>query len=227
MKIKSRFKDYYDYVAHAYGGGDERVTYVREPLPDTLTSVTLPDFVDLPTPGLSETKTRTKHLVINGRVYTLVALVDQHQAPYQLGPYRLFNEDNFDNDEVISLGVRYRWRINEGWGSLKWERYFGQENAVALNLSKAIKQPVFLVNSYHKNWTSKSTHFEINPHIPILREYGINHYIQPEQLYQEIAYFMSNKMVDSPDLVVHNNMTDKEKIVQHGFDLKQSFRHRK
>jgi predicted nucleotidyltransferase len=28
-------------------------------------------------------------------------------------------------------------------------------------------------------------------------------------------------------LEVHDNMTDKEKIVQHGFDLKQSFRHRK
>lgn len=225
MKIKSRFKDYYDYVAHAYGGGDERVTYVREPLPDNLTSVTLPDFADLPTPRLSGARAYTKHLVINGRVYTVIAPIDP--VTLVAGPYRLFHQDNFDDDDVINLSVQYHWRPNESWSSLKWERYFGQENATALALSKAIKQPVFLVDSYHKNWTSKSTHFEINPHIPVLREYGINHYIQPEQLYQEIAYFMSNKMVDSPDLVVHNNMTDKEKIVQHGFDLKQSFRHRK
>jgi hypothetical protein len=225
MKIKSRFKDYYDYVAHAYGGGDERVTYVREPLPDTLTSVTLPDFVDLPTPGLSGTKAYTKHLIVNSRVYTLIAVVDP--ATNLPGPYQLFHRDNFDDDDIINLKVQYRWRDNEGWSSLKWERYFGQENATALALSKIIKQPVFLVDSYHRNWTSKSTQFEINPHIPVLREYGINHYIQPEQLYQEIAYFMSNKMVDSPDLVVHNNMTDKEKILQHGFDIKQSFRHRK
>ena len=74
---------------------------------------------------------------------------------------------------------------------------------------------------------SPTTKIVIDKNIPILQEYGINHYIQPEQLYQDIAYYVSNKMVTSPDLEVHDNMTDKEKIVQHGFDLKQSFRHRK
>ena len=29
MKIKSNFKDYYDYIAHLYGGGDPKVTYPR------------------------------------------------------------------------------------------------------------------------------------------------------------------------------------------------------
>jgi len=29
MKIISKYKDYYDYVAHQYGGGDEKIVYVR------------------------------------------------------------------------------------------------------------------------------------------------------------------------------------------------------
>ena len=88
---------------------------------------------------------------------------------------------------------------------------------------------MFIVHRFDHNWSTKppTTRIIIDKNIPILQEYGVNNYIQPEQLYQDIAYYVSNKMVTSPDLEVHDNMSDKEKIAQHGFDLKQSFRHRK
>ncbi len=227
MKIKSRFKDYYDYVAHLYGGGDERVTYVREPLSDDLTSVLIKGNIAFNSPGLDEHKSQVKWLVINGRVYTIVAVCDELG---QCGPYKLFTKENFDEKLLDRISIRYRYRryLAEDRLAPKWERYFGEkENEIAIELSKIIQHPVFVVESCEHNWDTKTTRIVFGKNIPILSEYGINHHIQPEQLYQDIAYYVSNKMVSSPDLEVHDNMTDKEKIVQHGFDLKQSFRHRK
>lgn len=224
MKIKSRFKDYYDYVAHLYGGGDERITYVREPLPDDKLVVTVNSRVSFYGPNLNEIKTDVKFLVVNGLVYTLVATTDDKGLR---GPYKLFTEKNFGS-EIQGLMIKYRY----GYQSekiIKWEKYFGVEEPLATAISQSIQTPVFIVESFDYDWSVRSptTKIIIDKNIPILQEYGINHYIQPEQLYQDIAYYVSNKMVTSPDLEVHDNMTDKEKIVQHGFDLKQSFRHRK
>lgn len=225
MKIKSRFKDYYDYVAHAYGGGDERVTYVREPLQDDQLEILTGDRVDIDDPGLSETKTRTKFLVINGLVYVLIATIEDGVVT---SPYKLYTEENF-RDKLDTLRVRYRWPPNNNKPDTPeyWARFFARENNTALAISKFIQQPVFLINSAVYDYVLKKRRVVLDKNIPVLSEYGIPHYIQPEQLYQDIAYFVSNKMVSSPDLEVHDNMTDKEKIVQHGFDLKQSFRHRK
>ena len=224
MKIKSRFKDYYDYVAHAYGGGDERVTYVREPLQDELTTIIVNGNIDFYSPPIDELKTRTKYLVVNGKVYVLVS-VKNEMGMYD--PYQLFTEKNF-KDRVDSLSVRYRWTMFPQKNTVKqWEKYFAFESKVVTEISKMIKQPVFIIDSIENRWKEQQTRVAIDKNIPILSEYGLNHYIQPEQLYQDIAYYVSNKMVTSPDLEVHDNMTDKEKIVQHGFDLKQSFRHRK
>lgn len=226
MKIKSRFKDYYDYVAHAYGGGDERVTYVREPLKEEQLEILSDDRVDIFGPGLSETKTCEKFLVINGRVYTLIAIKNGDGS---VGPYKLFTEQNF-GEELEQLRTRYRYgydRYNKEGTNEYWAMHFAKESNTALAISKFIQQPVFLINRVGYDHTIKKHRVAIDKYIPVLSEYGVAHYIQPEQLYQDIAYYVSNKMVSSPDLEVHDNMTDKEKIVQHGFDLKQSFRHRK
>lgn len=225
MKIKSRFKDYYDYVAHAYGGGDERVTYVREPLKDEQLEILTDSRVDIDCPRLSETKAHVKYLVVNGLVYVLLATITEEGLT---GPYKLFTQENF-KDLLPQLTVRYRWAPYNSDPKTPeyWTRFFASESNTALALSKFIQQPVFLINSIGYDYKLKKNRIVIDKNIPVLSEYGIPHHIQPEQLYQDIAYFVSNKMVSSPDLEVHDNMTDKEKIVQHGFDLKQSFRHRK
>lgn len=49
----------------------------------------------------------------------------------------------------------------------------------------------------------------------------------PQQLVQEIEYTLGNRMHSSPDQSPADKRTDKEKIVSAGFDVKQSFRHRK
>jgi hypothetical protein len=141
----------------------------------------------------------------------------------------LFTEENF-GEELAQLRTRYRYgydRYNKEGTKEYWAMHFAKESNSATVLSKFIQQPVFLINRVGYDFTIKKHRIVIDKNIPVLSEYGVAHYIQPEQLYQDIAYYVSNKMVLSPDLEVHDNMTDKEKIVQHGFDLKQSFRHRK
>jgi hypothetical protein len=221
MKIQSRYKDYYDYVAHAYGGGDERVTYVREPLKDEFTVITTDSNPNLPSPRLDELMTRIKWLAINGRVYTMVAVKDD----YSVGDYQLFTEDNF-GAIIDDIEPKYRWKWTSRQ-SVNWEKYFGVENEVVTVISRVIRQPVFMIESARWDWKERHYKIVLDKNIPNLAKQGISSHIQPEQMYQDIAYYVSNKMVDSPDLMVNDNMTDKEKIVQHGFDLKQSFRHRK
>ncbi len=64
-------------------------------------------------------------------------------------------------------------------------------------------------------------------HVPILKDIGFNHVQSPEQTYQDISYYMANVLRENPDVVPPVKIADKDRIVQHGFDLKQSFRHRK
>lgn len=225
MKIKSRFKDYYDYVAHQYGGGDERIVYNREPLTDEQTVVQVETSRRLPVRYEFYTPIRLdvlgcyrKYLAINGRYYMLIATRNEKGL---VGPYQLWTEENFGHrlNEVFKPS-RYDSKVYK-----EWALGFGVESEAVVNISRQIKQPVFLIDHFNGAVGTKSVYIDRN--IPILEHYGINHHIPPEQMYQEIAYYVSNKMVSSPDLVVHDNMTDQEKILQHGFDFKQSFRHRK
>jgi hypothetical protein len=219
MKIKSRFKDYYDYIAHLYGGGDERVTYVRDRIPEDLTSVTfardeIKHNLVLYEPRVRLGKGSISWLVVNGKVYTLFT---ERNDDYSNKPTKLLTQENFGGRE----GELFQY------ASLNWPKYQGFESHWAEAISRKIKQPVFVIDHYSYGYSSGTTTFVIEENIPILQNFHFAKYASPEQLYQEIAYYISNKMVDSPDLVVNNNMTDKEKIVQHGFDYRQSFRHRK
>ena len=216
MKIKSRFKDYYDYVAHAYGGGDERVTYVREPFKDEHTVASSKSTFLQFDYTIKEYGSLIQYLVVNGKFYVMVSILHENGLR---GKFRLLTEENFGH--CVGRIFR-RWNTK----NIDWSKYFGVESEAATEISQQIKQPVFIVNDIEWDRKTRTYRFTIDQNIPVLQECGINHHIQPERLYQETAYYISNKMVTSPDLVIVNSMSDKEKIVQHGIDTKQSFRHR-
>jgi hypothetical protein len=50
--------------------------------------------------------------------------------------------------------------------------------------------------------------------------------ISPQQMYQDLAMFMGNRMKDTPDVQPPVELNNRQKIVKAGFDLIQSFRHR-
>jgi len=226
MKIKSRFKDYYDYVAHAYGGGDPRVLYLRDRIDEKLCHQTFDKYEVDNQLGLAAPKSRAmgttfSWLIVNGLSYTLVSTYDS-ESHLRSAP-QILTEENF-GDRLEELFSTRSWR--DDTYTFRWDKYVGQESSIGVKISQRIKQPVFVIEQISRNWTNDSMTFVINDAVPILQNLHFAKFFSPEQMYQDIAYFVSNKMVTSPDLVVNNNMTDKEKIVQHGFDIRQSFRHR-
>lgn len=223
MKIQSKFKDYYDHVAHIYGGGDPLNVYERKPLEDNVYNFDSTVFNGFRLPGnWYHLNYSLKYIVIAGKLYTLRADKNEDRnAVGTYGEYKLFTPENFPKhfEKEKSKGFR-KWRL-DSWR--REEVYIGYEHPALTEIAKAIGQPVYelyrIENSYR-------TSVYVNHVIPILADNHIPKIIPAEQMYQDLSYYTVNTMKESPDIRKPNISSDKEKILQHGFDTKQSFRHR-
>lgn len=225
MIIKSNFKDFYDFVAYQYGT-DPKIVYNRvrlSPLIDNSydTGIKIPSDVnirDIPNTrfdrNLSEKDVPAKWLIIAGKYYLLVKsnntylahweLYSKERHPYITGMFR----ENIFGDRIdgcnISGGIQYDHLIE---------------------LSRKHNAPVFCII---RNIGNRKNPYKIEGAIPILSNIiGAAAYFDPFILYQDISYFISNTMNINPDIVPPVEIGNNDKIVGHGFDLKQSFRHRK
>ena len=228
MKIQSQFKDYYDHVAHMYGGGDPKILYLRNRLGkmERFSTDTYVRGLDIEQKGLPSThddeimrkwRYDSKWLAINGKLYLILNKVaGMYEAPI---PENWTVLDEHRHPEIWAyLHTSRSWWRRDG----QEEKYIGREMPEVLELSRKVGAPVFTFNaSYHRS-TAK-----VDGNVPILSTLGIPALIPAEQLYQDIAYFLGNTMKVSPDLMPATVMTDQEKIAAAGFDIKASFRHRK
>lgn len=224
MKIKSRFKDYYDHVAHQYGGGDPKVVYNREPLLD----VKLTLDIESKDNQVFSALTHFSHFVpfvdyklvcAAGKVFLTLS-----HAPFAQpqSPFELFREDNFHELHQHWFGRRRYYRAS----GLTLADFVNSEMPCLVDISKKVNAPVFSINRVFSLGHGKWRLF-LDKNIPIMEDYGIASVVKPEQMYQDVGYFLANTMRDSPDMMPPTVSTDKEKVLQHGFDVKQSFRHRK
>jgi len=218
--IQSNFKDFYDYVAHLYGGGDPKIQYLRHRLrpinefgwsPATEIDYPLKRSLHLLRPD-RYSPFEYKYLVIAGRYYLL--------AKSETGEYYVLNKDQHPKQLANLTKARYfREKVT-------YETLVNCWDDDLIGLSVALNAPVFVIEGYHYDYRNRKTVLKIDSKIPILAELGIPALHSAEQIYQDIAYFIGNKMKESPDLKPPVNVSDKDRIVQHGFDLRQSFRHR-
>lgn len=216
MRIQSKVKDYYDYVEHVYGGGDPKLIYKRIHIMNTEFPYSImgntklgfwcPDskeqtvYVD----GVPRTeKTEYIHVVVCGRLY----IVEKITQGFEVISYRLIEKRS---DDIES---RRLWHYTE----YEMGKYYPQFDAIA----KYIKHPVFEYTGRHFSMC------RVSYDIPNLGEMGFGKYIQPEIMYQNIAHYIGNVINHGVDLEPPVKVEDKHRILQHGFDLKQSFRHRK
>lgn len=245
MKIKSNFKDYYDFVGHQYGGGDPMTTYVRDRIAplrrfcghgDVLedgVTVTVSSF-----PGLLKTYSmgdyRCGVLVCAGRGYLVVKkrtdplclyAVRDMRTPYKPDPeYRILSRtEHPDLVETIEKGTRIQSFLNER--SRTVEDYLGVPSEGFVEASRMLKAPVFMIE--HVSAANNGVTLHVSGKIPVLANLGLSARVPPEQMFQELAYFIGNVMKVSPDLAPPVVVGDKDRIIQHGFDLKTSFRTRK
>lgn len=222
MKIHSRFKDYYDYVAYLHGGGDPKVVYDRERVVPATYENGVPAYenhVDVPD-GLSFYIPRNdgilqrwsssekpyweyKALVVAGRWYILWQKWVKVKNPGMIYPQPIIGQ---------------AWTVCPD-GSAE----FGKFHPRLVELSRLVKAPVFTISGSGYN------HHRVEGRVPNLGELGFSKVMKPEQCYQEIAMFLGNTILVNPDETPESKppLTNEEKAVAHGFDKKQSFRHRK
>jgi hypothetical protein len=233
MKIKSSFRDFYDFVAHQYGGGDPNIVYVRDRLAHielvhrTYQSDVVEHDVDLPTElgryfynvcqylGTStyrrdDIKSRPyehtdyeagRLIVICGRPYiSLQRMVRE--------PGNMTYQPEGAARALVSGTVGSR-------GSFFDPFTLGVEHAECLKVSKLVRAPVFEI-----------CYSQVAGRCPILQELGFASALDPQTLYQDLSMFVGARVADGPDVQPPSPQTDIQKVDSHGFDRKQSFRHR-
>jgi hypothetical protein len=242
MKIIAQSKDYYDHVAHVYGGGDPKIVYDRRRMAAQSTACGItsapPIAVDCaahpirPPQEFHGTDYHTSWLAVMGRYYLLLNAPDRSAGlginSFMFGPrtsWRILSPKlHPEVYQRVSSREKARRRHTDLYDQhrgLEW--CLGMPCPHLLSITKKIGQPVFhIIRSHHRDQT-----IYIEPNIPNLGELGMASIYPAEQMYQDLSYFVGNVMNPSPDMAPPTVMSDTERIVQHGFDLQQSFRHRK
>jgi hypothetical protein len=228
MVIKSPFKDYYDFVANQYGGGDPTIVYVRgriSPLDrdpnfggvhethltveiDGDCPLTAPDYFNMRNQEL-----RQKYLIIAGKAYIIqkkAGFFEEDVNSYRVIPLELIEEED---------KKRHFWR--KGYGV-----EIAKENQFLIELSRKIGHPVYVISDVSHRWGKFKTKICINGQCPILKIIGMPALVPATQMYQELAYFVGNTLKPVPDADPPVTVSNTQKILKAGFDLKKSFRHR-
>jgi hypothetical protein len=221
MKIISKHKEYYDYLVGMYGIDEMMVYDRRSEFP-----MEKPD--QYPTLG----EIRSYMFAICGNIYTLYS----YKGNFYHTPEDLIELDiQLDNDgkkTINHLHKTYSGRYFSDNPVLhRAKNAYNSNNKRPTNVNSQLRIPVLVSvgllagdsNSYsytsgsNERMTGRKTYWRV----PMLTDFKFHKVIPAEEIYKEIYTFIS-WLKDHPE--IPNNQTDKEKILTHGFDLKDSFR---
>lgn len=212
MKIISNFRDYYDFVAHQlYSGGDEKIVFVRKN--KIQPEVILPYCTDIPIVYTNSKGTISfKWLLVCNKRYLLIS---NEKDCSNLNKFRIVNQLDFNN------------HLSDYYYRAKFESFVGQESRQVVDILKLLEIPIAIVDEIAYDRKLGTTRVKVNPVAPFLEKLGFTSIKDPYTLYQDLYHFMANVIRTNPDVSPPVEINNKQRIVQHGFDLKQSFRHRK
>jgi hypothetical protein len=237
MKIKSNYKDYYDNVAYRFGGGDPKIVYVRPhkliDIPDmekeikrtghfqhrfkskSIENITIlydrNNSEENLRYGISKEETDIRGIIIGEYFFCQIKRVGDEN-------YRLVRESDLRNTpNPRKHAYCFKPEI------LKIDEFINYKDSTLLDICKNVALPVFSFQICKFN-NRGSYHFEINELIPNLGKVGVASFISDVDIYQYLSYLIGNKMKDCPDTMPPIIVSDKDKIIGHGFDYKTSFR---
>lgn len=229
MRIISKFHDYYDYISHQYGA-DNMIVYNRQPFESSeeLKKMVLKVMWDIRykqgyiAEYNSYVDRRTRWLVVNGLLYLLVKKSTDTK-------FKLLTEESLA-EFIHDIKTRRHAYFRDKY---KISDFIGVDvcKDALIPIHNIINQPIFVVEFYGKQDLDFGDFTYdggvIRYYAPVLSELGFPSIYPAEQLYQDISYFIGNEMKPSPDIKPPVEISNDNKIEGHGFDLKQSFRHRK
>jgi len=92
---------------------------------------------------------------------------------------------------------------------------------------RVVGAPVFMIDGIHWGYDSqhrKQPIIKVSPEIPITRDYGVPAVCSAEQMWQSVEHVITSVLKKSPDLEPPLKISNDEKIIAAGFDIKTSFR---
>ena len=235
MRIISKFKDYYDHIAHQYGGGDPKIVYERkeltepkiiqpgnvkfyEPIYHSLQSeLVIPHAFGLH--GHSYDYSRHgkfaeytgSYVCVAGRMFLLIQSPQTELTYYKNVPGAAEHVSGYHSYRNTPVREQFDGAV---------------EYPELVKLCQMVKAPVFLFRmrmSPSDGAIGKRT-FTILCEVPMLSKLGLARYYPPANVYQDLSYFMGNTINGSPDIDPPAVVSDKDRLLQRGFDLKTSFR---
>jgi hypothetical protein len=254
MKIISQWKDYYDHVAHIYGGGDPKVIYNRDfVVPDKASgSERFEDHLDVPShvwsPNIpysmevgskgssSMQKIEFNALIVMDRIFVL----ERQSDIGEMGCLHIQKDWHITSRKIVDSSFRGPYpllRADEvlSENSPRYDRIRMQELMDDPKTDRLLLQQGRKYDNAARELClfAKAPVFvvagnrapRISGRTPKLSALGLAAHIEPQQLYQELAMFVGNVL--NPVEQPPSNMKDIEKVSSHGFDKKISFRHRK
>jgi hypothetical protein len=235
VKIISKYKDYYDFVAKIYGE-DSKIVFNRKPNELELTVnyaahekdfysglVQVASYNNKIDPVCNQFKQFEKYekpptgyiesFILCGELYITIHKMIDNNYPYKFEQTNLLTiQEYFDN---YIRGSTNPWEI-------RIIAALCNVNDKYINLHKKFNSPVIClkVNSIYP--LQHKVQFTALTNVSLL-ERRFETKIDAYQMFQDIQTFITNHL--TPEIVIEK-VEDKYKIIQHGFD-KQSFRHRK
>lgn len=230
MKIVSNYCDYYDNISKIYGG-DPKIVYVRP-----YKHIKVPVFNADKEIG----KYGREYYKVDGLNRVLLLINRNNNGNHSLGVGEQTNfrviivgdtlftqiKRNGDNNYrlVRENDLRNKQEKRSIWGNpiqLKITDVINYKDPLLIDICKKVGLPVFMLETEGYDRNIKLVMSDIMPN---LGKVGIGNFIDANTMYQNISYLVGNLLHDSPDTMKPVIVSDKYKIIGHGFDYKTSFR---
>jgi len=214
------YKDYYDYIPNVLGV-DEKVIFKRKEYLEYQAGYEITqefngtfsfDFYN------SEKEIKNGYetiglLVVCGYIYPIsIKRICYYETSAE---YNILTVEEFENLSNFSF-----WQIKE---IKKMKSYFYNYNEKMEEISKKLDTSIFIILDIKVLQGQNKYKIKFLNKIPLLKDVGFGKIKQSMEIYKELYNYFLKQNPSDPPISVDN----KQKIVKAGFDIKESFRHRK
>ena len=210
MKIIDRNKDFYDYMQGIYF--DASNTFARRGSHIISKEMLLRPF------GMLEAEIYYLHIQINYLNYIIKAI----GSSFSYGCKNQIYSANDSNFQLVTFWKDYETKNLVKVDFFKIpeynEKYFEKSPISILKETK-----MYQLHSKRFNWDG----FDINEkNFPIFKDSGLVKFFDAREIYFAIDDYLSSQKTKN-ERIESINITDKEKIINHGFNISYSFRNKK
>jgi hypothetical protein len=233
MKISSKVKDYYDFISHV-NGIEEQIVYSRKPTrKKPLTQQDLTEWAymyDMPRWWRDPKAPVSRwHRWRDPPKYDHYIMLEVGFVQYVFGFKNVVKITDVETDvsviEHYEAEMELAYTFNQSKHIYKMYpmslSYFEiDRHYLAMRRREDISFENISVDHILKVSNLESGHFHGDP---ILKETKVPKFVKPEEIWQNLRAYLGRLVDDSQGQ--STPQTDKEKTINHGFDLKTSFRH--